>query len=252
MAFVGRMLATGFLGLLALSLSSSPARAQDPHPFNAQDLWDLDRISDPQVSPDGAWVVFGLSSLDREGNRRRSDLWVVGIDGSGMRRLTTHPAADFNPRWDPDGSSVYFLSTRSGSSQVWRIATVGGEAQAVTDLPLDIGTMALSPDGSRLAVSLEVFPDCRDLACTVNRLEAAETRVSSGVLYERLFIRHWDTWEDGRRSHLFALPTSGEGNPVDLMAGMDADSPSIPFGGSEEFTFTPDGGAVVFTARRAG
>jgi dipeptidyl aminopeptidase/acylaminoacyl peptidase len=213
----------------------------------------MDRISDPQVSPDGRQVVFGISSLDEAANRRRSDLWMVGVDGSALRRLTTHPAGEFNARWAPDGSAVFFLSTRSGSSQVWRIGMEGGEAQQVTDLPLSVGSMALSPDGSRLAVSMEVFPDCPDLACTADRLSKEASRTSSGVLYDRLFIRHWDTWEDGRRSHLFVLPAEGEaGVALDVMAGMDGDSPSVPFGGPEEFTFTPDGTALVFTVRMAG
>jgi len=252
MAPIGRILALGCFGFLAVNAAGAPGHAQETHPFDVQDLWEMDRISDPQVSPDGAWVVFGLSSLDREGNRRHSDLWVVGVDGSGLRRLTTHPASEFNARWAPDGSAVFFLSTRSGSSQVWRIAMAGGEAQQATHLPLDVGSMALSPDGSHLAVNMEVFPDCPELACTVDRLEATESQISSGVLYDRLFIRHWDTWEDGRRSHLFVLPVKGEGGPVDIMAGMDGDSPSVPFGGPEEYTFTPDGGAVVFTVRLAG
>lgn len=245
-------LSAGFLVLTGGALGPLPALAQEPHPFDVHDLWEMDRVSDPQPSPDGRWVVFGLSALDKEGNRRRSDLWMVGVDGTGPRRLTTHPASEFNHRWAPDGSAVFFLSTRSGSSQVWRIATGGGEAQQVTDLPLGVGSMALSPDGSSLAVSLEVFPDCPDLACTVDRMAREEARVSSGVLYDNLFIRHWDTWEDGRRSHVFVLPVKGGGEPVDLMAGMDGDSPSVPFGGPEEYTFTPDGRALVFTVRLAG
>ncbi len=252
MATFGRIPALGCFWFLAALLASAPGRAQENHPFNVQDLWEMDRISDPQVSPDGEWIVFGLSSLDREANRRRSDLWMVGVDGSGLRRLTTHPASEFNPRWAPDGLAVYFLSTRSGNSQVWRIAMAGGEAKQATDLPLDVGSLSLSPDGSRLAISMEVYPDCPELACTVDRLRAAGDRVSSGVLYDRLFIRHWDSWEDGRRSHLFVLPVEGEGGPVDIMDGMDGDSPSVPFGGPEEYTFTPDGDAVVFTVRLAG
>ena len=134
---------------------------------------------------------------------------------------------------------------------MWRISTSGGEAQQVTELPLDVGSMALSPDGTHLAVSMEVFPDCSELECTVDRLSKVEGQVSSGVLYDQLFIRHWDSWEDGRRSHVFALPVKGGGAPVDLMKGMEADAPSVPFGGPEEYTFTPDGQAVVFTARTA-
>jgi len=252
MTLIRRTFLLMVLGSLApLSLPPS-ARGQESHPFNVHDLWEMDRISDPQLSPGGDWVVFGLSSLEREENRRSSDLWMARVDGSTVRRLTTHPAAEFNPRWAPDGSAVYFLSTRSGSSQVWRIQLTGGEAQQVTDLPLDVGSMALSPEGTHLAVSMEVFPSCPDLACTVRRLEEGEARMSSGILYDGLFIRHWDRWEDGRRSHLFVLPVDGGSEPTDVMGGMDGDCPSMPFGGPEEYTFTPDGSGLVFTARLAG
>lgn len=245
-------LTLGWLGGVALAAGAPSALAQEPHPFNVHDLWEMERISDPQVSPDGGWVLFGVSSLDAEANRRRSDLWVVGTDGSGLRQLTTHPASEFNARWAPDGSAVYFLSSRSGSSQVWRLGTSGGEAVQVTDLPLDVGSMAVSPDGALLAVSMEVYPDCPDLPCTVDRLAREASRPSSGVLFDQLFVRHWDTWRDGRRSHVFVVPAGGGGEAVDLMKGMDADSPSKPFGGPEEYAFTPDSRGVVFTARVAG
>lgn len=247
----GRLLATAWLGALTLTAAATPAKAQETHPFTVHDLIAMDRISDPQSSPDGSRIVFGLSSLRGDGAGRSSDLWLVETDGTGLRRLTTSPAGEFNARWAPDGSAVYFLSTRSGSSQVWRLGMEGGEAQQVTDFPLSVGSMALSPDGTQLAVSMEVFIDCPDLACTVERLAKREASTTSGVLYDRIFIRHWDSWEDGRRSHVFTLPVKG-GDPVDVMPGMDADCPSVPFGGPEEYAFTTDGSGVVLTARVAG
>ncbi|MBI3932910.1 MAG: S9 family peptidase [Acidobacteria bacterium] len=236
-------------GLLAIV--PSLARPAERHPFGVRDLVALDRISEPAVSPDARRVAFTSSRVDLDANRRRTDLWIVGSDGAGARRLTAHEASDASAAWSPDGRWVYFLSTRSGSSQVFRIPADGGEAEAVTRLPLDVGSFRLSPDGSLLAVSLEVFPECGELGCTTKRLAEAEGRKASGRLYDRLFVRHWDTWQDGRRSHLFAVPASG-GEAVDLMKGMDADAPSKPFGGAEEFAFTPDGRALVFAARDAG
>jgi len=245
-----RVLGALFLGaVIAGGLGS--VRAGESHPFTVHDLVAMDRLSDWQVSPDGRHVVFVVSSVDLEGNRRRTDLWLVRTDGTGLRRLTTHPANDWNPRWAPDGKAIYFLSTRSGSSQVWRISVDGGEAEAVTALPLDVGNLAVSPDGRLLAFTVEVFPDCGTLTCTKQRLDEASRRKATGRLLDRLFLRHWDTWKDGRRSHLFVMSVSG-GEPVDVMKGMDADTPSKPFGGPEEFTFTPDGRALVFTARDAG
>ena len=238
-------------GLAAcLALQAGQALGQ-PRPFNVRDLVAMDRLSEPAVSPDGARVVFTRSVLDLAANRRRTDLWVVATDGSGLRQLTTHQASDTSATWSRDGKAVWFLSSRSGSSQVWRAPLDGGEPAQVTQLPLDVGAYKVSPDGARLAVALEVFVDCPTLACTTERLEAKAKRQETGQLYDRLFIRHWDTWSDGRRSHVFVVPAAG-GTPVDVMKGMDADAPSKPFGGAEEFTFTPDGRGVVFTAKDAG
>ncbi len=237
------------LGVVALACATS-AWAQ-PRPLTIHDLIAFDRVSDATVSPDGGLVAFTVSSLDAEGLRRTTDIWVVASDGTGLRRLTEDPAGDFSPTWGPQGRELFFLSTRGGSAQVWRVARDGGAATQVTTLPLDVGAYRLSPDGTALAVALEVFPECDTLACTTGRLEQEKTKKSTGQLYDRLFVRHWDTWKDGRRSHVFVVPVGG-GTPVDVMKGMDADCPSKPFGGADEFTFAPDGRAVVFTARVAG
>ena len=231
--------------LAALALTAA-------HPYSIQDQLAMRRVSSPTVSPDGKHVAFVLRTTDFAANKGRTDVWVVNADGSNLRQLTRHEANDDQPVWSPDGQSLYFLSTRSGSNQVYRAALAGGDEVQVTKLPLDVGAFALSRDGKQLALALEVFPDCPTLQCTTERLSAQEKDKSSGRLYEHLLYRHWDTWSNGTRSHLFVLPASGTGTPRDLMPGMDADAPTKPFGGSEEFTFTPDGTGVVFTARDVG
>ncbi|MBM3312455.1 MAG: S9 family peptidase, partial [Candidatus Aminicenantes bacterium] len=238
-----------FLAAGAGTAVAAPAGA-DTRPFSVRDMLAMDRISEPAASPDGKWIVFTLRETDLEANRSRTDLWITDLEGRTLRRLTSHPAADFNPRWSPDGTSIYFLSTRSGSSQVWRIRPDGGEAEQVSRLPLDVGNLVVSPDGGTLAFSLEVFPGLSPEK-TKAKLDEVEARKSSGRIYDRLFIRHWDTWKDGRRSHVFVKPAAG-GEARDLMPAMDADSPSKPFGGAEELAFTADGKGLVFTARDAG
>ena len=246
------MHARSFAVLLLVAAALVPGVRAETHPFSIHDMLAMDRISDPQVSPDGRTVVFVVRTTDLEANRGRTDLWLVGADGSGLRRLTAHPDSDTNPRFTPDGREVLFLSTRGGSGQVWRIPLGGGEAVAVTELPLDVSGFAVSPDGKRLALAVEVFPDCDTLDCSKTRLDEIEKKKSSGRIYDKLFVRHWDTWKDGRRSHVVVVPVTGGGKPVDVMRGMDVDSPSKPFGGPEEFTFTPDSREIVFTARDAG
>ncbi|MCJ7643036.1 MAG: S9 family peptidase, partial [Candidatus Aminicenantes bacterium] len=194
--------------------------------------------------------VFNVRETDLEGNRGRTDIWIIGTGGKGLRRLTSHPAADFNARWSPCAECLFFLSTRSGSAQVWRIKIDGGEAQQITKLPLDVGNLIVSPDGATLAVTMEVFPG-ESIEATAKKIETIQNQKATGRLYDKLFVRHWDTWTDGRRSHLFVVPKQG-GEARDLMIQMDADTPSKPFGGGEEIAFTADGKELVFTARDAG
>jgi len=239
--------------MICLALATAPAGragAAGTHPFDVRDLIAFDRLSDPQVSPDGRSIVFTVSSLDMDANRRRTDLWIVHADGTDLRPLTSNPAADANAAWSPDGSTVFFLSTRGGSSQVWKLPLGGGEAQQVTNLPLDVGSFVLSPDGTRLALAMEVYPGTSP-ADTKKRQEEIAKNKATGRIYDQLFFRHWDTWADGRRSHVFVVPVSG-GEPVDVMKAMDTDTPSKPFGGSEEYAFAPDGRSIVFGTRDVG
>jgi dipeptidyl aminopeptidase/acylaminoacyl peptidase len=249
------------LALAGAGVGAGAAAAQAPHPFTAHDLHEMQRLSDHQPSPDGRQVAFVVRTTDFAANKGRNDLWLVNLDGSGLTQLTSHDAADTNPRWAPDGKSLYFLSTRSGSSQVWRMPAPGTDKDAVqvTHLPLDVSNLTVSPDGKRLAFSLEVFPDCTAIACTKERLDAKEKGKTSGQLYDGGFVRHWDAWSDGRRNHLFVAAVGADGKagePVDLSRlgpGLaDADVPSRPFGGAEEWAFAPDGRTIVFAARLAG
>lgn len=270
----GLAAATGVAMCILIFCSFAQITPKGFRPFSVHDMVAMDRLSDQQPSPDGQRIVFVVRQTNLDKNKGHTGLWLMNADGSGLRRLTNHPEDDSQPRWSPDGKWVYFLSTRSGSSQVWRIAVDGGEAEPVTAQPLDIGAFALSPSGSHLLFSMEVFPDLATPEDTKKRLDEIAERKSTGRIYEQLMVRHWDKWKDGRRAHLFVLPTLPLGAtppkrsdkkddvnapsttsapaPVDLMRGLDADCPGKPFGGPEDFTFTPDGKAVVYSARNVG
>ncbi len=237
---------------VAIALCANPAVAAAPHAFTVHDMLAMQRISDPRVSPDGKRVVFVVRTTDMEENKGRTSLWLVQADGGGLRRLTAAQASDDDPRWSPDGMTIFFLSTRSATSQVWRIRVDGGEAERVTDLPLDAKNLLLSPDGRQMALSMEVFPGGQGAEGAKQKLAEAAKRKSTGRVYDRIFVRHWDAWSDGRRSHLFVMPATGKREPLDVMPNMDADTPSKPFGNSNEFTFSPDGRELVFTARDVG
>lgn len=146
------------------------------------------------------------------------------------------------------------FSSRSGSSQVWHISLEGGEAQQVTSLPLDVGSFEVSPRGDRIAVSMEVFPDCVEIKCTTDRLAERKKDKASAQSYDALFVRHWDTWNDGTLSRLFtaALGSDRKVGEFKLVSGaVRGHVPSKPFGGEEDYTFSPDGKRIVFSARIA-
>ena len=225
--------------------------------FTVEDLVRLKRLTDPQMSPDGRYVTYVLRETDMDANKGRTDIWLIDLTQKGAepRRLTTDPANDSSPRWAPDSRTIYFLSTRSGGSQVWRLSVADGNAIRVTDYPLDVGSLKVSPRDEVLAVSMEVLPECTDLQCTKAKLDARGKDKATGRIYDKLFVRHWDSWSNGTRSHLFAVrldAAGAAGTPVDLSKPLDADVPSKPFGSDEDFAFSPDGASLVFSARIAG
>lgn len=238
--------------IMTFAATSTTTLAEDSHPFSVHDMLAMDRIGDPHVSPDGTYVVFTVRSTDLEADKGRTDLWLAATDGSMLKQMTTDPGADVNPRWSPDGSEIYFLSSRSGSMQVWRLPIDGGEARPVTTEPLNVGNLVVAPSGKHIAYTMDVFPDLKSVKETVDRLDEIAKQKNTGRLYDKLFFRHWDTWKDGRRSHIFVRKLNSNEEAVDIMRGMDADAPSKPFGGPEEFTFTPQGYGIVFTCRDEG
>lgn len=241
--------------LLAVLLVALPGAADGTRPFSIHDMLAMDRISDARVSPDGSQVAFVLRTTDLAANRGRTDLWLLDARSKAIRRLTTHEAGDTSPRWAADGKSLYFLSTRGGSQQVWRLPLTGGEPEKVTSEPLDVDNLEVAPGGRLLVLSMEVFPG-KNPADTKKALEDKAAMKSSGMLFDRLMVRHWDTWRDGRRNHVFVLPLGADGKAAgparDLMPAMDADAPTKPFGGLEEVAVTADGKTLVFTCKDAG
>ena len=245
--------------LLALAcvpgIHGSAVAADAGGSFTPTDLNTLARVSEPQVSPNGRYAVYVQRDVDFDANRGRMDLWLVDLQANPVkaRRLTQHSANDTNPRWSIDGTSIYSLGARRLDADL-AAADAGRRSCADHRLPLDIGTFRFSPDGGRLAITMEVFRDCPDLKCTHERLEAAgankssappTTRCSCVTGYRR----------DHTRSNLFVAPVLADGRagtPVNVSGTLDADVPSKPMGGDEEFTFAPDGKHVVFSARVAG
>jgi dipeptidyl aminopeptidase/acylaminoacyl peptidase len=243
--------------MLGTALVASGAIAA-PRGFTVEDMVGMERIGTPAVSPDATRVIYTVRETDLAKNRGHTELWMVDLRAAKPvpQRLTSNPASSSDPEWSASGDAVYFLSSRSGTSQVWRLPINGGEATRVTDLALDVDNFRVAPNGERIALSMAVFRDCPDLACTKARVENTEHDKTKGKVYDRLFVRHWDTWSDGRNAVLFSAPIDSTGRvsaaPTSLTGSLDGDVPSKPFGDKEEYRFSPDGKTIVFSVRIAG
>ena len=240
---------------LLMPVAANAARGLEP-----RDLVALDRYSSPTLSSNGRVLVFAKRTVDLAANKSSTSLWIenlVARDAAPPKRLTPEGWNVNSPAFSADGKTVYFLSAKSGSQQLYAIPAAGGEPKQLTDLPVDVGGYKLSPDGKRVALALEAFVDCKsDLACTKKRLDDTAARKSSGVLYDKIFVRHWDTWADGRLNRVFAatLP-QGKEKPLKAatLIGADVigDVPSKPFGDTGEFAWSPDGASFVLSARKS-
>ena len=246
------------LAVLPLCLLATLPAFAAQRGLDIRDLAALDRVSSPALSPDGRVVVFAKRQIDKELTKAGTSLYVRNLltrDLAPPKRLTPEGWNVNSPSFSPDGQTVYFLSGKSGSQQLYAIPVAGGEPRQLTGFALDVGSYRISPDGSRVAFSAETFAECKaDFACTQKKLDASTAKKSTGVLFDNLFVRHWDTWADGRRSRLFvaALPAAGAQpatSAVSLTDTLDGDAPSKPFGGADEYTWSPDGKSLVASMR---
>ncbi|GAB3377457.1 S9 family peptidase [Lysobacter fragariae] len=244
--------------LIAAALPSPDASAA--RGFDVRDLATLDRVSSPTLSANGRKLVFAKRVVDFAANKSSTALWVEDLfarDAAPPVRLTPEGWNVNSPAFSNDGATVYFLSAKSGSMQLYAIEATGGTPKQLTDFPTDIGSYKFSPDGKQLAFSVEAFVDCgSDLACSPKRMEEQGKAKTTGKVFDRLFIRHWDAWNDGRLNRVF-VTALGDGKAkltTGTLVGADVigDVPSKPFGDAGEFEWSPDGRQLVLSARKAG
>ena len=222
-------------------------------PIAVTDLLSMPRISEPQISPDGARVLYTVAVPDLKNNRMARDVWMVTLAGGEARALTTG-GHEGRGRWSPDGRTVAFVSTRSGSMQLYVMSADGsGTPKQITNVSSDVDNILWAPDGRSIAFTADVYPDCKDDACNAARDKAAAENPSKARIYDRLLYRHWTSWSSGKRTHPFIISADGPGSPGsniarDLLTGADYDVPPVQREGPHPIAFSPDSNTICFTA----
>ncbi len=237
------------LFIVVLLAGQSRMRAQETakHAITFGDLIQMHRVGEAQVSPDGKWVAYSVSTPDMDANRGASNIWIVPTGGGASLQLT-QSGHDSSPVWSPDGKTIAFLSSRSGDSQVYLLSMEGGEAKPLTHLSTGADIVKWSPDGKTIAFTSGVYPDCKDDTCNSARDAEKEKNKVKAHVAEHLLYRHWTHWNEGKRSHLFVVPVDGSWAPRDLTAGANYDVPPDERGGPSDLNFSPDSKEICFTA----
>ena len=237
-----------FASLMVLAVGFSALAGQSQQQakqFTIDDLLGIRRVSDPQLSPDGRWVAYNIADTDKQANKRINQIYVVSIDGSASRQLTTERQSSNSPRWSPDGKRLAFVSARDGESQIWTIEVESGETKKISNISTGADGPVWSPDGRLIALVSEVHPDCASDDCNKKRADqAAQSKVKAKVA-DRLLYRHWNGWKEGKRSHIFVVAADGSGELRDLTPG-DWDAPPFSLGGPVNYAFSPDSKELAF------
>jgi len=248
----------GILSLAIWLLSTLSLSAQVPNPIITKQnltlksdlmtpevLWSFGRVSDPQASPDGTNVLYGVSYYSIPQNKGNRDLYMVNLTNGNVSQVTNTAKSEFNAVWRPDGKKIGFLTAESGSVQLWEMNPDGSERTQISDIEGGITGFKYAPDQSKVVYTKEVVLE--------NKFQSLYTDLplASGRILDDLMYRHWDEWVDSY-SHVFIADYDGKKltNAMDIMEGEPYQAPLKPFGGIEQVNWTSDSKAVAYTCKK--
>jgi len=209
-------------------------------------LWKFGRIGDHQVSPDGKYILYNLSRYDYQTNGRISDICLIQADGGEVKILTPSDGSYFNARWTPDGRKIGYISSQTGSGQVWEMNPDGTAAMQRTDISGGINGFEYAPAGNQIfyladvkidKLATDIYPD----------LPLANVHIA-----DDLMVRHWNSWSDGAYSHIFIAGLSETliRTGTDIMIGEPWDAPLSPYFDQAEISWSPDGKKIAYTCKK--
>jgi len=246
-----------------------PSFPQAKRPFTFEDMMKLKRIEEPEVSPDGKWLLFAAVDVDLAANTRTPHVWLVPAAGGEEKEIISGQDAD-RPRWAPDGKRFAFISTKEGGSQIWIADFDGVEgkvtaAHKLTSIATEADGELWSPDGQNILFKSDVYPECdgpsaAEQTCNEKKLDEAKNSKVKAQIFIHLLYRHWNAYTEGKRSHLFVTCVGADvssarrgesaclyASPRDLTPG-EYDAPVFSLGGQDNYAFSPDGMEICYAS----
>ena len=208
-------------------------------------LWAFGRVSGHEISPDGKTVLYGVTYYSIEQNKGNRELYTVNVNGENLKQITTSAKSEFNEIWRPDGKKIGFLSSESGSVQIWEMNPDGTNRTQITNIEGGITGFKYSPEQTRILYTKDL-PLKNKFEDLYKGLPLATGRINDDLMY-----RHWDHWVD-TYSHVFYADYDGTKltNDKDILEGEPYSSPLAPFGGIEQIDCSPDGKFIVYTSKK--
>jgi len=213
-------------------------------PMTIDDMMKMKRLGGFSVSPDGKTVVFAAGEVHFQENKVVNDLYLLTTGTKAVLRLTENQKSNFSPVFSRDGKSVWFVSTRAGAPQIYKLETATGQAEQITSFPMGVGGFILSADESRIAFDSEVYPEETTPEGNQTRADAAEASKVKAQVISKLPYRFWTSWKNGMRNHVWLYDRAGK-TYTDATPG-DYDTPPFDLGGSQDYQFSPDGKSLWF------
>ncbi|MCF8234578.1 MAG: S9 family peptidase [Bacteroidales bacterium] len=208
-------------------------------------LWSFGRVSDPQVSPDGQKIVYGVTYYSIDQNKGNRELYIMNADGSDIAKITESPKSEYNAVWRPDGQKIGFLYPTETGMQLWEMNPDGSGRTQITEIKHGVTGFKYAPNQQKILYTKEVFIE--------NKFKNLYEGLSdaTGRLMDDLMYRHWDEWVD-TYSHVFFADYDGSKvwNDVDIMEGEPYQSPLKPFGGIEQIDWSPGSKVIAYTSKK--
>ncbi|WP_373837839.1 S9 family peptidase [Bacteroides heparinolyticus] len=208
-------------------------------------LWAMGRIGSVAVSPDEKQIAYTVSYYSVPQNKRNSEVFVMDADGSANTQITQSTWKEAQPVWFKDGKKLAFLSSESGSNQVWEMNPNGTERKQLTQYDGDIEGFSFSPDGKKLLFIAQV----KTVKSTADK--HPDLPKATGIIVNDLMYKHWDEWVT-TAPHPFVADFDGNGisNVTDILEGEPYESPMKPWGGIEQLAWSPASDKVAYTCRK--